>query len=60
MNLTHTDLADPGLPKLQCLFDRADHHDLRCPIRQGDGSRGEGPKYIDDGHRARCSRGTFE
>jgi class 3 adenylate cyclase len=43
MKLTHTDLADPGLPKLQCLLDRADHYDVRCPIRQGDGSRGEGP-----------------
>jgi len=49
------DLADPGLPKLQCLFDRADHHDLRCPIRQGDGSRGEGPKYT---HRGRIVKTT--
>src|SRR3954451_9180712 len=68
MNLTHAwlrrsqsrppgeaDLADPGLPKAQGLFDRADHHDLRCPIRQGDGSRGEGPKYT---HRGRIVKTT--
>jgi hypothetical protein len=55
MNLTHTDLADPGLPKLQCLFDRADNDDLRCAVREGNGSRGEGPKYK---HRGRIVKTT--
>jgi hypothetical protein len=68
MNLTHAwlrssqsrppgeaDLADPGLPKLQCLFDRADHDDLRCPIREGNGSRGESTGCT---HRGRIVKTT--
>jgi len=45
MNLTHTDLADPGLAWRQRLLDRAAHDDRRCPVRQGGSGGGKSAEY---------------
>ncbi len=59
-DLSHADLPDTGLTECERFLDGANHHDAGCPVRQGDGSGGEGAEYIDDCHRAECSRRAVE
>jgi hypothetical protein len=50
--LAHANLPDASVAKCQRLLDGANHHDARCPIRQGYRSRGERAEHVDDRHGA--------